>query len=281
MMLDLSTEKRREYVLGHSTPELQRLIDQARFFGDLTAQVLTLAGLQPGMRVLDVGCGTGDVSFLAAQFVGPSGAVIGIDTSADAVNVAEQRVHTAGLTNVSFHVADVMEWTTNEPVDAVIGRLVLMYFADPAVALRRLAASVAPGGIIAFHEIDINGATSEPACPFFETTVNQVRQAFTRAGADIRMGMKLSTTFQEAGLPAPRMILGARAEHGPDSGIYDQLALITRTLLPLMEKTGIVSPGEIDITSLADRLRDEAVSRDATLISPSLIGAWARKPASI
>ena len=75
-MLSANITERPDYVLGHSEDELKRLIDQARFFGDLTAQVLHLAGLGPGMRVLDVGCGAGDVSFLAASIVGPQGVVI-------------------------------------------------------------------------------------------------------------------------------------------------------------------------------------------------------------
>lgn len=80
-MVDMSTLDIPDYVLGHSSAELQRLIDQSRFFGDLTAQVLRQAGLGRGMRVLDVGCGAGDVSFLAASIVGPTGEVIGIDRS--------------------------------------------------------------------------------------------------------------------------------------------------------------------------------------------------------
>ncbi|MEO7156385.1 MAG: hypothetical protein ABI039_02415, partial [Vicinamibacterales bacterium] len=61
-----------EYVLGHAADELDRLIKQAAFFGDLTEHTLKLAGLAPGMRVLDLGCGAGDVSFLAASLVGPA-----------------------------------------------------------------------------------------------------------------------------------------------------------------------------------------------------------------
>ena len=63
--------KKFTYLIRHSGDELNRLISQARFFGDLTGQVLDMAGLKSGMRVLDVGCGAGDVSFLAASMVGP------------------------------------------------------------------------------------------------------------------------------------------------------------------------------------------------------------------
>jgi hypothetical protein len=62
------------YILGHANGELERLIGQGRFLGDLTAHFLRLAGLQPGMRVLDVGCGARDVSFITASIVGSTGA---------------------------------------------------------------------------------------------------------------------------------------------------------------------------------------------------------------
>jgi len=134
------------YILGHDGDELDRLIDQARFFGDLTDEVLGRAGVGPGMRVLDVGCGTGDVSVLAARRVGPTGQVLGIDRAPEAVAVAERRAREAGLTNVSFAVHDLSDLTLTGPVDALIGRLVLMYLSDPAATLRRLLEGVKPDG---------------------------------------------------------------------------------------------------------------------------------------
>jgi ubiquinone/menaquinone biosynthesis C-methylase UbiE len=264
------------YALGHSADELNRLIEQGRFFGDLTAQVLREAGLGAGMRVLDVGCGAGDVSFLAAGLVGPTGTVTGVDRSPEAIDLATRRAAAAGLTNVRFRTGDLTELVPDEPIDAVVGRLVLMYLTDPAVALRRLTAFLPPGGIVAFHEFDIDGATSEPPCPLFQVTVRRIEQTLGRAGADVRTGLKLGRIFREAGLPAPRMILGARVERGPDSLLYDQVTQVTRTLLPLMERTGVATAEEVDVETLADRLREEAVALDATLVSPSFVGAWAR-----
>ncbi|MGH2615084.1 MAG: class I SAM-dependent methyltransferase [Thermomicrobiales bacterium] len=266
----------RAYVLGHSADELQRLIEQGRFFGDLTASVLRAAGFDEGMRVLDVGCGVGDVSFLAASLVGPRGDVIGVDKSPDAIEVATRRASAAGLTNVRFVTEDVADLVLAEAVDALIGRLVLMYFADPAVMLRRLLASLKPGGVVVFQELNSDTAASEPHCPVFATAVQRIWEAFTRAGCDTRTGLKLGSIFREAGLPAPRMILAARVESEPDSPIYDQVAEVTRSLLPLMERTGIATAAEIGIDTLADRIREEALALNATLVSPALIGAWTR-----
>ncbi len=63
----------KSYILGDSEGELRRLVDQSRFIGELTEQVLRRAGIEQGMSVLDCGCGAGDVSFLVARLVGPSG----------------------------------------------------------------------------------------------------------------------------------------------------------------------------------------------------------------
>ncbi|HSB00039.1 MAG TPA: methyltransferase domain-containing protein, partial [Anaerolineales bacterium] len=108
------------YILGHQDSELDRLIKQAHFYGDLTAHVLQLAGLKPGMRVLDIGCGAGDVSFLAAQFVGPKGMVISVDKSPEAIAVAARRAASARLTNMQFVTGDLLELQLAESVDALI-----------------------------------------------------------------------------------------------------------------------------------------------------------------
>jgi SAM-dependent methyltransferase len=69
------------YALGHADDELDCLIDQGRLFGSLTEHALHLAGLARRMRVLDVGWGPGQVTFLAVRLVGPEVTVSGVDLS--------------------------------------------------------------------------------------------------------------------------------------------------------------------------------------------------------
>src|SRR5262245_2900465 len=107
-----------EYALGYSDSELRRLISQSRFFGDLTEGVFRRAGLQPGMRVLDVGCGVGDVSFLAATFVGPGGSVLGVDRAAQPIEFARQRARAAGLEHVAFREGDLLTLELEPSFDA-------------------------------------------------------------------------------------------------------------------------------------------------------------------
>jgi SAM-dependent methyltransferase len=276
-MEQLQTGQDPDYILGHADHELDRLITQARFIGDLTEHVLRLAGLGPGMRVLDVGCGPGDVTLLAAKLVGPTGTVIGVDKSPETITFAAQRASAANLTNVHFLTRDLADLVLDEPVDALIGRLVLMYFPAPAELLQRLTEFVKPGGIVVFHEIDTDGAKSEPHCAIYETAIQRIRETFRRVGADTRTGIKLGRIFEAAGLPAPQLILGARVERGPDSLLYDQVAQLTRTMLPLMQRTEVASLNEVGIETLASRMRAEAVALNATLVFPSFIGAWTRR----
>ena len=79
------------FVLDHSAGERARLDDQGVLLRPFTERLLRDAGIGPGMTVLDVGCGTGDVTFLAASLVGPSGAVVGVDQSGPVLEPARAR----------------------------------------------------------------------------------------------------------------------------------------------------------------------------------------------
>jgi ubiquinone/menaquinone biosynthesis C-methylase UbiE len=267
-----------EYVLGHTQQELDRLIAQGKFIGDLTEHVLRLAGIKSGMRVLDIGCGAGDVSFLARSLVGPEGAVIGVDRASEAIAIAQHRAQKIELSNVQFIATELDKLTLDKPVDALIGRLVLMYFPKPAVVLRQLLSFVKPGGIVAFQELDMESAFAQPMCDEFRIAGQRLNQTFSRAGIDLRTGLKLPFIFQEAGLPAPQMLQLARVEYGPDSQAYAWIEQLTRTLLPIIQQTGIATADEIGLDNLAARMRDEAVAKKAVLVLPPFIGAWTHKP---
>jgi 2-polyprenyl-3-methyl-5-hydroxy-6-metoxy-1,4-benzoquinol methylase len=266
----------RVYVLGHSAEELNRLIEQARLFGELTEDVFVRAGIGPGMRVLDVGCGAGDVSFLLSRMVGPSGTVVGVDRSKEAVAMATARAQAMGLTQVSFSQGEIEDISLEQQVDAVVGRFVLMYSPEPSITLRRLAANVRAGGIIAFQEMNVAEAKSFPQIDLFEQSMRWIVETLDREKAENLMGLSLYRTFVEAGLPRPQMIMGARVEGGSESLGYQIVAQVVKSLLPVMEKLGVANEQEVQIETLAQRLRDEVIARDAVIVLPPLVGAWTR-----
>jgi SAM-dependent methyltransferase len=135
-----------EYQLGSDAAELDRLDHQGRVLAPATRTILEAAGLGPGIRVLHLGSGMGDVAFVAAELIGPSGEVMGIDRSPEAVAKANIRAQQRDHGNVRFVVGDINDTAPAGPFDAIIGRLVLMYLPDPAALLKTQAALLRPGG---------------------------------------------------------------------------------------------------------------------------------------
>jgi SAM-dependent methyltransferase len=237
-----------------------------------------MAGIQPGMSVLDVGCGVGDVSILATAMFGPAGGVLGVDRSADSIDSARERARAAGLENIAFEVADLPSLDPGRTFDALVGRLVLMYLPDPAATLALLLKFVRPGGLVVFQEMEMSLARTMPPVPLYRTCVDRILETFRRAGFEIDMGSRLFSTYLQAGLPHPELHMEGRVEGGARSAACELTAETVRSLLPMMERLGIATPSEFEVDTLAARMEAETSARGGVIMPPPMIGAWARKP---
>jgi SAM-dependent methyltransferase len=265
------------YALGRSDEETARLILQHQIYGPLTRQFLVTAGVTAGMKVLDLGCGAGDVALLLAELVGPQGEVLGVDQNPQIVETARSRVQAAGWTNVAVQHADLQELQPGDDFDAVVGRWVLMYVAEPAELLRRATGWLRPGGIVAFQEGDLRSPVRcYPPAPFHEQAVRWTTPPPGAPGPDVDMGPKLFATFLAAGLSAPQLRLNAPIGGGPSWPGYGYLASTLRSLLPFLVQLGVVESGAVDLETAEARLRDEVVAQNGVQILPAVIGAWAR-----
>jgi len=107
--------------------------------------------LEPGDRVLDVGCGSGEPSLMLAQLVAPRGSVLGLDISSAMLAVARRRARDRRVTNVRFAVGDVARFHPGRArFDRVVSRYGMMFVADLPAALAGLRARLRPGGRAAF-----------------------------------------------------------------------------------------------------------------------------------
>jgi ubiquinone/menaquinone biosynthesis C-methylase UbiE len=264
------------YVLGDRNRELRRLSRQHEYWGDFTLEVLRRAGVGPDMRVLDVGSGSGDVAMIAASLVGPGGEVIGVDRAAASVERANARAAAAELANVEFVAAELGTFEPAGPFDAVIGRFSLMYLADPAALLRRLAASLSTSGVLAFIEMDLEAARATPTVPLVHDTLERMRETLRRAGVAIDLGPRLWRVYRTIGISRTEILVDARAEPAPATDAMELVAEMAISLLPMMERLGIARPGEFDDETLAVRLREALVERQATLIPPNVVGTIGR-----
>ena len=115
--------------------------------GPATDLLLDLAGVAAGSRVLDVGAGSGDQTLVAAQRVGPTGAVLATDPSASMVDLTAEAVRAAGFENVQTRVMAAQQLDLDsESVDAVIARNSLQFVPDLQQGLAEIRRVLKPGG---------------------------------------------------------------------------------------------------------------------------------------
>jgi SAM-dependent methyltransferase len=246
-----------DYQFGSDEDELARLEVQGRGLAPATRMIFAEAGIRPGMRVLDLGCGVGDVAFVAADLVGPDGYVVGVDRSPQMVARAGLRAEQRGLAQVQFVEGDVQDPAPGGPFDAIVERLVLMHVPDPAAVLRRQATVLRAGGLVVPIEIDGTTIRSLPATPLASQAVSWLVEAFAKAGIPA-VGPRLWAILQEAGL-RPLGMIGIQPHFGPgDPDGLPSFEAIIRASAPLIERTGVATAEEIGLETIGQRLRDEA-----------------------
>jgi len=279
MTTDASGTKSPAYLMGRSEAETRRLMAQHQLYARFTRRLLEDAGIAEGMKVLDVGSGAGDVALLAAELVGPTGSVNGVDQDPGVLDTARARAEASGLSNISFHAGDLREGVTGDDFDAVVGRLVLLYVPDPAGTLRVLIERLKPGGIVAFGEFNFlpESMGTYPPTPSGESLWTWMQAVVRGIGLDPATGYHLRNTFLDAGLPEPEMNVCAPVGGGPDFPGYDYGAESLRSMLPLILKLGITTEEEVEIDTMAQRLRSDVMASGGVIKTPELVGAWTRK----
>ena len=265
-----------EYVLGRSGSESRRLIKQSGILQPFTERVFRRAGLGEGMRVLDLGCGAGDVSFLAAEIVGPTGSVMGIDRDPGVLEVARERAGQMGATAVSFEERSIEACTSSVPFDAVVGRFVLVYQADPVATLAHIRGLLRAGGILVVVEPDMSGGVrSWPPVALWQQVGDWIGETFRRGGVHLDIGGRLYPLFRQAGLPGPTMRMDVPIGGGESlRPLYEHGAEMIRSLLPRMEQFGIATADEVQVDTLAERLERETEAAGSQVVYMPVVGAW-------
>jgi ubiquinone/menaquinone biosynthesis C-methylase UbiE len=158
------------------------------------------------MSVLDLGCGMGDVSLLAARLVGTTGHVTGIDRDLVVIEKARERVRDEGRgADIELIHSELLNFHADRSFDAVVGRYVLFFQPDPVAAIVHAAKQVRPQGIIAFHETDLaNRIRSYPDGTLFEKVYSLIAETGRRAGVWVDLGLYLTHLFLTPGFPGPR-----------------------------------------------------------------------------
>ena len=268
------------YTLGRTSHETNRLIEQSKIYGASTYRLCKRAGITAGMRVLEIGSGAGDVALALAKLVGPTGQVVGVDINPKILDTARQRATDAGTRNIEFIAGDARTFIFSEKFDAIVGRFVLMYMVDPAAAFATLITHLKPGGIAAFQEPEytLYPAFLHPDTPLMNQLITWILEVFKHSGAHLNMGIGLYRAFVDAGLPAPTMHLESPIGAAETWAGYRYMATIFQSLLPLLEKYELATAEQVDVDTLAARIRQEVRTSKRPFFLPLHLTAHATLP---
>jgi ubiquinone/menaquinone biosynthesis C-methylase UbiE len=129
-----------------------------------TGNPFSLGELRPEERVVDVGCGAGIDSLIAARMVGPNGQVLGVDMTEAMLDKARRSAAAAGLSNVEFRAGYGESLPVSDAwADAVISNGVLNLMPDKSACLREMARVLKPGGRLQIADISVAKAVPEGA----------------------------------------------------------------------------------------------------------------------
>jgi ubiquinone/menaquinone biosynthesis C-methylase UbiE len=266
------------YVIRGGSAGYQRLQMLARQHHPGTVEVLRLAGLRPGLRCLDLGCGSGDVTFELARQAGPDGSATGLDMDPVKLGLARDEAAALGLANVTFREASIRDWHEPAAYDLVYSRFLLQHLADPVAALAQMWAAVRPGGVLIAQDADFSGLFCEPQNEGFAFYVEQYQRALELNGGGPATPRQLYHRFLAAGIPDPQARVTQTMGTGPD-GPTKLLALSTLdAITESVTSAGLATPEEV----AAARADFAAFIADPhTLVAdPRIFSVWAHRPAA-
>jgi SAM-dependent methyltransferase len=154
--------------------------------------------LEPGMRVLDVGCGTGAISSGIARRVAPKGFVIGLDNTAFFIDSGKETYR--HVSNLELVHADLFNYHPKHQFDLVVAARVIQWLSQPREALRKLISFLKPGGHLSILDYNHEALEWKPMPPvsmrmFYRGFLNWREDA----GMDNRIADNLAVHFAELG----------------------------------------------------------------------------------
>lgn len=266
------------YVLERTDAEAERLKAQAQLMVPSSERVLRSAGLVPGIRCLDAGCGPGEGMRILGRIVGPSGHVTGLDIDGATGERMLERLRAEKGTHFAFVAGDVThgDLIPGAPFDLVFARLLLIHMTDPVAVVRHLGALVRPGGRLVLVDYDLSRMAVRPGHPGVERGFEIVTECFRRSGKAADTGLRLGEFLVAAGLPAPQ---GYDFEpcFGAFPDVGRRLESVLASLTPAAQALGIAAPGEVEALRAETRaLIASGPHLDA--LGPSIIGVWTTLP---
>jgi SAM-dependent methyltransferase len=250
------TEARSHYVHGTDPEEQHRLSQLNELLNDGSLRELALRG---GERILDLGCGTGQLTRRMGAAAGAGGYVLGIDRSPEQLDQA--RRHSIDAEHIEYRVGDVtaLELAEHEwgSFDVAHTRFLLEHLPDPLSVVRTMVRAVKPGGRIVIEDEDHAILRLWPTVEGLKRIWEAYIESYRRAGNDPQIGLRLVELLHQAGAE-PRRNAGvwfgcAAGDPMFQTWVQNLLGVLHGARADILG-TGLVQESSLD--SVMDAVRD-------------------------
>jgi SAM-dependent methyltransferase len=264
------------YLLGYRGAEQQRLQRQAAELANEAAWLFDQVGPLDGGRVVEIGCGPHGCLDELSERVGATGTVVGVERSAEAVELAGKLVAERGLRNVEvLHGDGRATGLPGATFDLATARLVLVNVPEPERVVAEAVRLVRPGGTVAFHEADWVARVCDPPLAAWTRLIDLLTLYAEMNGMDLFVGRRLPRLLRDAGL----VDVGLRPiVHVYEAG-HDRRSLLSDFVDNVREQLlarRLIASDELD--DLQAALRRHLEDPSTLVVSSLFIQAWARKP---
>ena len=266
------TQIAEHYILATGGKDVKRLRLLHEVYGPGTEALFRRVGLRDGQRVVEIGCGSGNIACWVAEQIAPHGSVVAIDVAPEQIEQARQQAQSQNLRNIEFQVADAYSPRLPEgSFDLVYCRLVLSHLTRPAAALAAMRGLARPGGLVVCEEIDIGCWLCDPPAAAMTRFFALNGALGERRGENFFLGASLHRLFHEVGFAHPEVdanfALALRGEH------KRLLGMTFAEFAPELVSEGLASQEEVDqVTADLIKLADD----ETTLFGfPLLAQVWA------
>jgi SAM-dependent methyltransferase len=263
------------YTIGTNPVEQDRLRQQAQAIRPWAVTLFDRVELQPGSRVIDLGCGNGGLLDLLSERVGPAGRVLGLDYGPAHVASARSFVHDSGLTNVEVRQGDARQTALpSDSFDGAHARLLLINIPQPSEVVAEMVRLVKPGGWVACQEADLLGVCHPPH-PAWDRLCRLFADVYQTDGANAHVGRGVPELLREAGLVDVGVEVKADAYPMGHAWRTVLLDVITSLTPKILERELL---DERELTEL-HRAAHDHLADPRTVVTPFMMFlTWGRKP---
>ncbi len=277
----MSSGQTQKYPLGTDPIELERLQLQHRLWSDAAHALWRLAKIQPGSRVLDVGCGPGAASVDLAQLVTSNGHLLAVDESKSFIDFLADHSKERGLSHVVTAVGDVQDLAAVSALqrasyDAAYARWVLCFTPKPEAVLAGVAHALKPGGVICIHDyFNYHIMTPAPRRASYTQVVNATAKSWRDNGGDPDIVGRLPGLLFDAGFDVEHLAVHQRLAR-PGDTMWHWAATWWRSYTPKLVAMGYLTEED---RALFHREMDAMTFDRDFLVLPPVFEVMARKRA--